>query len=124
MHAAANAVTTLNSSSPFRHSCALLAKALILACCLVPHANAQMQSGTAPAQPPQPNPRNPTPAPQTVAPVTTTVIVHGEVQDDYLPESVTVGTLGGASLKETPLSATVITRDLLNDQVSRLLSDV
>ncbi len=52
------------------------------------------------------------------------MIVHGEVQDDYLPESVTVGTLSGASLKETPLSASVITRDLLNDQVSRLLSDV
>ena len=124
MHAAVNAVTTLNSSSPFRRFCALLAKAFILACCLVAHANAQMQPGTAPAQPPQPNPQNPTPAPQTVAPVTTTVVVHGEVQDDYLPEAVVVGTLSGASLKETPLSATVITRDLLNDQVSRLLSDV
>src|SRR5580693_864483 len=116
MHAAANAVTTFNRSSPFWRFCALLAKAFILACCLVAHANAQTQPGTAPAQPPQPNPHNPAPAPQTVAPVTTTVIVHGEVQDDYLPESVTVGTLGGASLKETPLSATVITRDLLNDQ--------
>ena len=56
--------------------------------------------------------------------MTTTVVVHGEDKDDYLPEAVTVGTLDGATLQQTPLSATVVTRDLLNDQVSRLLSDV
>jgi len=56
--------------------------------------------------------------------VTTTVVVHGEVKDDYLPDAVTVGTLDGATLKETPLSATVVTRELLNDQVARLISDV
>ena len=61
---------------------------------------------------------------QKPAPVTTTVIVHGEVEDNYLPESVTVGTLDGGELKSVPISASVITRDLLNDQVSRLLSDV
>lgn len=59
-----------------------------------------------------------------VQPISTTVVVHGEVMDNYLPESVTVGTLDGAELKNAPLSAAVITRDLLNDQVSRLLSDV
>ena len=62
--------------------------------------------------------------PQQVQPVTTTVVVHGEAKDDYLPDAVSVGTLDGATLKETPLSATVITRDLLNDQAARLLSDV
>jgi iron complex outermembrane recepter protein len=62
--------------------------------------------------------------PQRPAPVSTTVVVHGEVEDNYLPESITVGTLGGVPLKDAPLSATVITRDLLSDQVSRLLSDV
>ena len=56
--------------------------------------------------------------------VTTTVVVHGETTDEYLPEAVTVGTLDGAPLKETPLSATVVTRELLNDQGARLLSDV
>jgi iron complex outermembrane receptor protein len=56
--------------------------------------------------------------------VTTTVVVHGETKDDYLPEAVSVGTLDGATLKESPLSATVVTRDLLNDQNARLLSDV
>ncbi|MGD0893865.1 MAG: TonB-dependent siderophore receptor [Terracidiphilus sp.] len=64
------------------------------------------------------------PAGQQLPPVTTTVVVHGETKDNYLPDAVTVGTLDGAPLTETPLSATVITRDLLNDQVSRLLSDV
>ena len=68
--------------------------------------------------------QNPAPAQQKPAPVTTTVVVHGEMEDNYLPEAVTVGTLDGAPLKETPLSATVVTRDLLSDQVSRLLSDV
>ena len=56
--------------------------------------------------------------------MTTTVVVHGEVKDDYLPDTITVGTLDGATLKDTPLSATVVTRDVLNDQISRLLSDV
>jgi len=54
----------------------------------------------------------------------TTVVVHGEVEDNYLPESIALGTLGEAPLKEAPLSASVITRDLMSDQVSRLLSDV
>jgi len=56
--------------------------------------------------------------------VTTTVVVHGGAKDDYLPDTVSVGTLDGAPLKETPLSATIVTRDLLNDQSARLLSDV
>jgi len=63
-------------------------------------------------------------AAQKPAPVTTTVVVHGELNGDYLPESVTVGALGGEPLKSAPLSATVITRSLMNDQVARLLSDV
>jgi iron complex outermembrane receptor protein len=61
---------------------------------------------------------------QPIKPVTTTVVVHGETRDNYLPEVVTVGTLDGAPLKDAPLSATVVTRDLLDDQAARLLSDV
>jgi iron complex outermembrane receptor protein len=56
--------------------------------------------------------------------VTTTVVVHGETKDDYLTDAVAVGSLDGEALKEMPLSATVVTRDLLTDQVSRVLSDV
>ena len=63
-------------------------------------------------------------APQKPAPVTTTVMVHGDVNGDYLPQQVTVGTLDGEPLKNAPLSATIVTRDLMSDQVARLLSDV
>jgi len=64
------------------------------------------------------------PLPQKPAPVTTTVVVRGETEDNYLPESALVGSLDGATLEALPLSASVVTRDLLTDEVSRLLSDV
>ena len=63
-------------------------------------------------------------AQQKISPVTTTVVVHGDINGDYLPESVTVGNLTGLPIKNAPLSATAVTRDLMNDQVARLLSDV
>ncbi|HEY6490968.1 MAG: TonB-dependent siderophore receptor [Terracidiphilus sp.] len=56
--------------------------------------------------------------------VTTTVEVHEDVNGDYLPDSVTVGTLDGMPLAQAPISATVVTRDLMNNQAARLLSDV
>ena len=56
--------------------------------------------------------------------VTTTVEVHSELNSDYLPATITVGTLDSTPLKDAPLSATVVTRDLMSNQVSRLLSDV
>jgi iron complex outermembrane receptor protein len=95
--------------------------------CLVAPLSATAQS-PAPATTPPPA-ATPTPAAtQAAVPkiprVITTVVVHGEVKDDYLPEAVTVGTLDGATLLETPLSATIITRELLTDQGARLLSDV
>ncbi len=69
---------------------------------------------------------NPTQA-QTTQPlprVTTTVEVHADTKDNYLPENVTAGTLDGAALAETPVSALVVTRGLLSDQGARVLSDV
>jgi iron complex outermembrane recepter protein len=102
------------------------ARALILAWCLgssvcglsqnAPQAPGGTGEASGAAKPATPS--------QQIQPVTTTVVVHDEAKDDYLPDAVTVGTLDGATLKETPLSATVVTRDLLTDQVSRLLSDV
>jgi iron complex outermembrane receptor protein len=86
---------------------------------------AQQNPAPAPSATPNSSPaQNPAPAQQKPAPVTTTVVVHGEIEDNYLPQAVTVGTLDGAPLRETPLSATVVTRDLLSDQDARLLSDV
>lgn len=64
------------------------------------------------------------PVTQQVPRVTTTIEVHGDVKDEYLSDDLTVGNLDGASLKETPLSATVVTRAVLNDQGARVLSDV
>jgi iron complex outermembrane receptor protein len=107
----------------------LLAAAWMAVCGLaVPHCAvaqnpaAQTANGAQTQNPTTPDAAKP--AGQKLPPVTTTVVVHGETKDNYLPDAVTVGTLDGATLTETPLSATVVTRDLLNDQVSRLLSDV
>lgn len=61
---------------------------------------------------------------QSIGPLTTTVVVHGETHDQYLPDQVSAGTLDGAPLAETPVSANVVTRDLLNDQIVRTLSEV
>jgi iron complex outermembrane receptor protein len=82
--------------------------------------NASAQSQ---AQPPSPNPPQAQATPQ-LPRVTTTVHVHAEANDNYLPETVTTGTLDGAPVAESPLSASEVTRGLLNDQQSRLLTDV
>jgi len=73
--------------------------------------------------PPPPAPQAPPPA-QPLPRVTTTVVVHGQLDDNYLPENISVGSLDAVPLKDAPVSAVVITRDVLSDQVSRLLSDV
>ena len=104
-------------ASPAKLACGA---ALLLAICVAP--------GRALAQITAPTTNEPANA-QTTAPpqlprVNTTVVVHGDVNSDYLPESVTVGTLDGMPLENAPLSATVVTRDLMNNQVARLLSDV
>ena len=106
----------------------LLGAVLMLACGLGASASGFAQSTQPPAGQSEQSGQAQTPTvpkpTQQVQRVTTTVVVHGEVKDDYLPEAVKVGTLDGATLAETPLSATVVTRDLLTDQGARLLSDV
>jgi len=93
----------------------VLAASFLIACALFIPVGGNAQT----AQPaPAPKPASQQPG------VTTTVVVHGTTKDDYLPDTVSVGTLDGASLKEAPISATIVTRDLLNDQGARLLSDV
>ena len=67
---------------------------------------------------------DPQSAAKPVQPVTTTVVVQGHVADDYLPTELSVGSLDGISLSSAPVSATVVTRDLMDDQGSRTLSDV
>ena len=103
-----------------------LSGAILLSLCLAAPLAAPLPAQTSQQNPAPASPatQNPAPAQQKPAPVTTTVVVHGETEDNYLPQSVTVGTLDGAPLRQTPLSATVVTRDMLSDQDARLLSDV
>jgi iron complex outermembrane receptor protein len=61
---------------------------------------------------------------EVIQPVTTTVVVQGETQDNYLPTESSAGTLNSVPLATAPISATVVTRDLMNDQISRTLTDV
>jgi len=98
-------------------------RALAFVWCLAA-VGAWSQDQAQPASNPPANAANPTPSQTKLPTVTTTITVRGDTKDDYLPESVTVGTLDGGTLREAPLSATVVTRDLLSDQVARLLSDV
>ena len=56
--------------------------------------------------------------------VTTTVVVHGEVRDTYLPDAGTAAGLDNLPIRETPLSVTAVGTALMSDQVSRVLSDV
>jgi iron complex outermembrane receptor protein len=92
---------------------------------LLPGASSSVSAQSAPPQSTSAQQAAPSaPATPALPRVTTTVVVHDEVKQGYLPEMVTVGTLDGAPLAETPLSATVVTRELLNDQAARLLTDV
>ena len=52
------------------------------------------------------------------------VIVQGATPDDYAPESLAIGNLSNLPVQETPISALVVSRSLLDDQQARLLSDV
>ncbi len=56
--------------------------------------------------------------------VTTTVVVHGEARDTYLPDARTSAALDNLPIRETPLSVTAVGTALMSDQVSRVLSDV
>ena len=52
------------------------------------------------------------------------VVVQGATQDDYAPESLAIGNLSNLPIQQTPISALVVSRSLLDDQQARLLSDV
>lgn len=73
------------------------------------------------AQNPRPSDPQPVQKPDRV---TTTVVVHGEVKDDYLSDPRTAASLDGTSLQQTPLSVTSVTNAVMGDQISRTLTDV
>jgi len=82
-----------------------------------PSAHAQSQSPTATVL-------EPAEMLQRVPPVVTNIVVHADTDIGYLPDTLTIGNIDGAPLLQTPISVTVVTRDLLTDQFSRVLSDV
>ncbi len=94
----------------------------LMICCLA--ALAQNPTPTAAVAPSPSAAQQPAALPPQLPRVTTTVVVKAKTGSEYLPDAVTVGNLEGVPLREMPLSATVVTRELLNDQGARLLSDV
>jgi iron complex outermembrane receptor protein len=106
-----------------RFAASLPVRVLSLLCVIAPlSASAQTSAPATSAAQPATKQNSATPATK-IPRVTTTVVVQGKTEE-YLPDAVTVGSLDGAPLSELPLSAGVITRDLLDDQGARLLTDV
>jgi iron complex outermembrane receptor protein len=102
---------------------ALLILSMAVPVCL-PAQNGASQSAAAPAPQADSQQSVSSAQQQKLQGKSTTVVVHGKVETSYLPESLTLGTLETVPLKNAPVSANVITRAVLDDQVSRLLSDV
>jgi iron complex outermembrane recepter protein len=131
MQAAATVFNLQRSSGARRFPChSALFACLLLSPGLLPAQTmnapaAQTQQKPAPnASGPAPQPSAPASAQQKLKGANTTVVVRGRPEVSYMPESVTLGTLGNEPLKDAPLSANVVTRAVLNDQIARLLSDV
>jgi iron complex outermembrane recepter protein len=108
-------------------SCRLLLAGCLVCCavaaprCAVAQSPAATQTSTASSSTSNDTAQN---AQEPLPRVTTTVVVHDNVKDEYLSDSITTGSLDGALLSETPLALSVVTRELLNDQGARTLSDV
>ncbi|MFZ0662263.1 MAG: TonB-dependent siderophore receptor [Acidobacteriaceae bacterium] len=102
-----------------RHSRASIAAALMLLACLTTSQSALSQSTSQQSK----RPKSAASTPQ-LPRVVTSIEVHSGRAAGYLPDAISTGNLDGASIKETPLSVTVVTQDLMTDQFSRVLSDL
>ncbi len=112
--------------TPGRGGVWLLGVSIFPICLATAFFGQQTASPTSAQNPPSSGTSTPAANPQKIAPVTTTVIVHDESPNDYAAPEAQAGSLGGqfSSVQETPLSITVATRAVLNDQVARTLADV
>ncbi|MGA8088625.1 MAG: TonB-dependent receptor [Terracidiphilus sp.] len=92
---------------------------------LITPAGAFVSAQTSPAPSNSPTAQNATTNASQQKPgrVTTTVVVHGEVKDNYLSDAGTASSLDNTPIRETPLSVTAVTSAVMSDQVARLLSD-
>jgi iron complex outermembrane receptor protein len=61
---------------------------------------------------------------QKLPPVITKIVVRGQAEEVYQKDSATLGGFEPLPLAETPQSALVVTRSVMDDQQARLLSDV
>ncbi|MGA7244716.1 MAG: TonB-dependent receptor [Terracidiphilus sp.] len=95
-----------------------------IACVLVLVPSCARAQTAVPANTPAPQNPPASPAQQKPDRVTTTVVVHGEVKDDYLSDAGIASSVDSTPLSETPLSVTSVTSALMSDQISRVLSDV
>jgi iron complex outermembrane receptor protein len=96
----------------------------VVACLLAVAASSALTQNPSSSNPPAP--QNPPANPSSQKPdrVTTTVVVHGEVKDDYLSDAASASSLDNTPIREAPLSITNVTSAVMSDQISRLLSDV
>ncbi len=121
MHEAANSFWKIESREGWR---GILRAVAMMACVVTaPGAMCAQNAGTGSAPKPQKQSTQ-SAAQQKLQGATTTVVVQGKAETSFAPGNVTLGTLGDVPLKDAPLSANVVTRAVLNDQVARLLSDV
>jgi iron complex outermembrane recepter protein len=111
------ALSSFSFRPVLRASCACLAVCILscVPCRAQTPTAAQTDSSSAPQS---------APAQRKLPRVTTTVLVHEDIKDNYLSNSVSTGSLDGIPLAQAPVSLSVTTRDLLNDQQARTLSDV
>lgn len=103
-----------------RAFCAILAVCILL--CV--HSHAQSPPPASSGSKPPAQSTQPAPGDQKLPHVTTTVLVHEDLKDNYLSNAVTAGSLDGIPLAESPVSVSVTTREMLSDQQARTLSDV
>jgi len=96
----------------------LLTKLILLVCLIAPLCALAQNSGTSPDTP------KPTTPAQKLPTVITKVVVRGDAEEVYQQSSATLGGFEQLPLAETPQSALVVTRGVLDDQQARTLTDV
>lgn len=110
---------TLRRNSASALSVSRLATKLMLIVCLTTALCAHAQNSENLTAAPKP-----TASSQRLPPVITKVVVRGQADEVYQQSDATLGGFEPLPLAETPQSALVVTRSVMDDQQARLLSDV
>jgi len=114
-------VQTFGSFVPSRSAAFLLSGLMLFACLTLSQLAQAQNSGTPPEEPKTSAAQE---AQQKLPTVKTTVEVHGKIEETYVQENATMGGFEDLPLAETPRSALVVTRGVLDDQQAKVLSDV